>query len=132
MLDKAPVRLLTLDFVLTDPDRQYLEEENDKVEFLVRERAISAEILPAKSSHGGQGAETHRYFVENFPVFLSQGNGPAAVNFTYIEDDIRSIRTFTSFVERYRPLFDALTDGFKLIFVAQKDKRQRNPDSNLP
>jgi hypothetical protein len=40
------------------------------------------------------------------------------VTFTYIEDDIRSVQTFASFVHRYRPLFEALGDGFKFIFVS--------------
>ena len=72
-----------------------------------------------KSFVDDKGSETRRYFVENFPMFLSQdGDSAIATNFTYIEDDIRSLQTFTSFVQRYRPLFEALGDGFKLIFVS--------------
>jgi hypothetical protein len=40
------------------------------------------------------------------------------VNFTYVEDAIRSLQTFTSFVQRHRPLFEALDNNFKLIFVS--------------
>jgi hypothetical protein len=118
MLDKAPIRLLTLDFVLANLDRQYLEEEGDKVDYLVNQRAITADILPAKIYQGSQGKETRSYLFENFPVFVSQSDGQAIVNFVYMEDDIRSIQTFMSFLERYRLLFDALGSGFKLIFVS--------------
>src|SRR6185312_15443808 len=46
MLEKAGVRLLTLDFILANPDRQYLEEENDKVDYFIHHSSISSEILP--------------------------------------------------------------------------------------
>jgi hypothetical protein len=118
MLEKAGVRLLTLDFVLTNPDRQYFEEESDKADYFIRQRLISAEILPVKVFPGAQGKQTRRYFFENFPMFLSETDGLPVVNFTYIEDDIRSIQTFASFVERYRPLFEVLANRFKLILVS--------------
>lgn len=118
MLEKAGVRLLTLDFILANPDRQYLEEESDKVHYFIRQRSISAEILPVKVFPGAERKETRRYFFENFPIFLGLTDGSPVVNFTYIEDDIRSIQTFRSFVERYRPLFEVLANRFKLIFVS--------------
>src|ERR1043166_4771254 len=68
MLEKAGVRLLTLDFVLTNPDRQYFEEESDKADYFIRQRLISAEILPVKVFPGAQGKQTRRYFFENFPM----------------------------------------------------------------
>jgi hypothetical protein len=118
LLDKAAVRLLSLDFVLANPGRQYLEEEADKVDYLTVERRISKDVMPAKVFRGDKGSETRRYFFENFPMFLSQDGDSTIVTFTYIEDDIRSLQTFTSFVQRYRPLFEALGDGFKVIFVS--------------
>lgn len=118
MLEKAGVRLLTLDFILANPDRQYLEEENDKVDYFIRQQSLKAEILPVKVFPGAEGKETRRYFFENFPIFLTRTDGSVVVNFTYIEDDIRSIQTFGSFVQRYRPLFEALANRFKLIFVS--------------
>jgi hypothetical protein len=118
MLEKAGVRLLTLDFILANPDRLYLEEENDKVDYFIRQQSLKAEILPVKVFPGAEGKETRRYFFENFPIFLTPTDASPVVNFTYIEDDIRSIQTFASFVDRYRPLFEALANRFKLIFVS--------------
>jgi hypothetical protein len=118
LLDKAPVRLLGLDFVLANLSRQYLEEEADKVGYLMRERRISQDVLPAKVFHGDEPSETRRYFFENFPIFISQEASSTVVNFTYVEDDIRSVQTFASFVQRYRALFEALGKSFRLVFVS--------------
>jgi hypothetical protein len=122
LLEKAAVRLLGLDFVLAHLHCQYLEEEAEKVAYFTQGEGISTDSLPAKVFHGRNGAETRRHFVENFPIFLS-GDGSAPVsNFTYVEDDIRSLQTFASFVSRYRPLFEALNNSFKLIFVSNSTK----------
>jgi hypothetical protein len=113
LLEKAAVRVLGLDFVLSHLDCQFLEEEADKVSYFAEAKHVSVDALPAKIFRGQTGAETRRYFVEKFPIFIS-----AFANFTYIEDDIRSLQTFASFIQRYRLLFDALGGSFKLIFVS--------------
>lgn len=118
LLDKASPRLLSLDFVLANPDHEYLEEETDKVEYLTVEKGISADSLPATIFTGQNGSETRHYFVERFPMFLSGNTDAPVVNFTYVEDEIRSVQTFSSFVQRYRSLFEALKDDFRLIFVS--------------
>jgi hypothetical protein len=118
LLDKAAVRLLGLDFVLAHLDRHYLQEEAEKVAYFNVERQISNETLPAKVFHGQNGSETCRYFFEKFPIFLSEDAAAPVANFTYIEDDIRSVQTFTSFVQRYRSLFEALGNSFRLVFVS--------------
>jgi hypothetical protein len=118
LLEKAAVRLLGLDFVLANLNQQYLEEEADKVDYLVGTQQISQELLPVKVFRGDHGAETRHYFFENFPIFISEHLNSSFVNFTYIEDDIRSLQTFTSFVHRYRPLFTSLSQRFRLIFVS--------------
>lgn len=122
LLDKASPRLLSLDFVLANLDHTFLEEETDKVEYLTVEKGISANSLPAKTFAGQHGSETRRYFVERFPMFLSGNTDAPVVNFTYIEDELRSVQTFTSFVQRYRPLFEALKDDFRLIFVSNSTR----------
>jgi hypothetical protein len=118
LLDKAAVRLLGLDFVLAHMDRHYLEEEAEKVAYFTVERRLSNETLPAKVFHGQNGSETRRYFFEKFPIFLSEGATAPLASFAYIEDDIRSVQTFASFVQRYRPLFEALGNSFRLVFVS--------------
>jgi hypothetical protein len=122
LLEKAAVRVLELDFVLAHLDCQYLEEEVDKVTYFIEEKAVSAEKLPAKLFRGQTDVETRRYFVEKFPIFLSGDSAASLANFTYIEDAIRSLQTFASFIQRYRPLFEALGRDFKLIFVSNSTR----------
>jgi hypothetical protein len=118
LLDKASVKLLSLDFVLANLKERYLEEEVAKVEYFTAKRQIARATLPTKVFHGQEGSETHRYFVEKFPMFLSGTAGEEIVNFTYLEDDLRSLQSFGTYLERYRPLFEALNSKFKLIFVS--------------
>jgi hypothetical protein len=118
LLDKASVKLLSLDFVLANLEERYLGEEIAKVEYFTAKRQINRATLPAKVFHGQNGSETHRYFVEKFPMFLSGMANEEIVNFTYLEDDVRSLQSFGSYLEKYQPLFEALNSKFKLIFVS--------------
>ena len=118
LLEKAAVRVLGLDYVLSHLDCQFLEEETDKVSYFAEAKHVSPDALPAKLFRGQTGAETRRYFIEKFPIFISGDASASLTNFTYIEDDIRSLQTFASFIQRYRALFDALSGSFKLIFVS--------------
>ena len=122
LLEKAAVRVLGLDFVLGHLDYQYLEEERDKVSYFIDAKGVAKEALPAKIFRGQDGTETRRYFVENFPIFVPVRVLPTVANLTYIEDEIRSLRTFASFIERYQPLFTALDRNFKLIFVSNSTR----------
>src|SRR2546423_2508326 len=71
LLEKAAVRVLGLDFVLSHLDCQFLEEEADKVVYFVEAKHVSADALPVKIFRGQTGAETRRYFVEKFPICIS-------------------------------------------------------------
>lgn len=122
LLDKAAVRVLGLDFVLAHLDYQFLEEETDKVWYFAQTKHIGADALPAKVFCGQTGVETRRYFVEKFPIFVSGEASAQLANFAYIEDDIRSLQTFASFIQRYRALFDTLGENFKLIFVSNSTR----------
>ncbi len=100
----------------------YLDEESDKVRYFRETQAISIDSLPTKVFRGQDGTETRHCFVENFPISVSSLSVPAISNFTYIEDEIRSLQTFRSFVQRYRPLFEALSDRFRLTFVSNSTR----------
>jgi hypothetical protein len=126
LLEKAAVRVVGLDFVLAHLDCQYLEEEADKAGYFTQAKGISADVLPAKMFHRQDGRETRRFFVEKFPIFLSGEASTQLTNFTYIEDDIRSLQTFASFLKRYRPLFESLNGNFKLIFVSNSTRSFRS------
>jgi hypothetical protein len=122
LLEKAAVRITGLDFVLAHLDRHYLEEESDKLRYFTETQEIPIESLPTKVFRGQDDTETRHCFVENFPISVSSMGRTGVANFTYIEDEIRSLQTFCSFVQRYRPLFEALRDRFKLTFVSNSTR----------
>src|SRR5579859_380382 len=117
LLDKPSIRILTLDFILAHAQERYLEEEADKVEYLTKNENISVDVIPSHTFVGKNGSQTRRHFIERFPVFVSDRAG-SSVAFTYIEDEIRSLQTFGSFLQRYRPLLQAGQGRFKLIFAS--------------
>jgi len=51
-------------------------------------------------------------------MFLSGTASEEIVNFTYLEDELRSLQSFGTYLQRCRPLFEALNNKFKLIFVS--------------
>ncbi|HLZ42563.1 MAG TPA: hypothetical protein VKQ11_16460 [Candidatus Sulfotelmatobacter sp.] len=122
LLEKAAVRVLGLDFVLSHLDCQFLEEDTDKVSYFAEEKHVSVDALPAKIFRGQTGAETRRYFVEKFPIVVSGDASASPTNFTYIEDDIRSLQTFAAFIQRYQALFGSLGGSFKVTFVSTSTK----------
>jgi hypothetical protein len=103
-------------------DHHYLEEESDKVRYFTKTQEIPIESLPAKVFRGQDDSETRHCFVENFPISVSNIEITTIPNFTYIEDEIRSLQTFRSFVQRYRPLFEALSNRFRLTFVSNSTR----------
>jgi hypothetical protein len=117
LLDKPSIRILTLDFVLTRIHEHYLEEEADKVEYLTQQEGISLDVIPGHTFVGKNGSQTRRNFIERFPIVVSDSPN-SSVGFTYIEDEIRSLQTFGSFLQRYRPLLQAGQGRFKLLFAA--------------
>jgi hypothetical protein len=117
LLDKPSIRILTLDFVLDHAQERYLEEEVDKVEYLTKHESISLDVIPSHIFVGKNGSQTRRHFIERFPIFVASSGNPS-VAFTYIEDEIRSLQTFGSFLQRYRPLLQAGQGRFKLIFAS--------------
>jgi hypothetical protein len=117
LLDKPSIRILTLDFVLAHAHQRYLEEEADKVEYFTRHEHISPNAIPSHIFVGKNGSQTRRHFIERFPIFVCD-SANSSVALTYIEDEVRSLQTFASFLQRYRPLLQAGQGRFKLIFAS--------------
>jgi hypothetical protein len=118
LLDKPSIRILTLDFVLAHPDKCYLEEEADKVEYFAQHEHIRPDEIPSQTFTGKAGSVTRRHFIERFPIFVSGNGATSSVALTYIEDEVRSLQTFGSFLQRYRALLVAGQGRFKLIFAS--------------
>jgi hypothetical protein len=81
-------RLVLLDFILADPEVEYLETEQDKVTFFCEKQGIAKEFLPGRVYEGGPGSRpTLRYFVDKFPMFIAApfSGPPPVVTFSYVD-----------------------------------------------
>jgi hypothetical protein len=114
-------RLAMLDFVLTHPGWNYLETELEKVSFFSDHLKIPSHFLPLKVYHGQRGSQpTTRYFVDKFPMFLSDDAPSVIVTFTYLQGDDATLTGFVRHLEDYLPLFRQLCD-FRFLYLARLD-----------
>lgn len=119
-------KLMGLDFVLAQPDRQYLATEQEKVDYFTGALRLEALLLPAKRyAVRGEANEpcSERYFVEKFPIFLSpspQAAMPPTVAFTYVDEGQAGLSGFSTFLHHYASLLANLRH-FQMIYVAATD-----------
>ena len=115
-LQYVKTRLVALDFVLAQPQHQYLETEAEKVRFFEREHKADRTVLPLKLYRARRSAEvTPRYFVDRFPLFLNRASG--ALTFTYIDAGAVTLEGFATHLRAYIALFHSLA-AFDFIYIA--------------
>src|SRR6266478_2374352 len=74
-LEHIRTRLVALDFVLAHLQYEYLETEDDKLNYFCQQLDIPKELLPRKRYSGPvHNTTTERYFVDKFPMFLCSGS----------------------------------------------------------
>ena len=116
-------RLVLLDFILANPEAEYLETEPDKVSFFCEKLGVAKEFLPGKVYEGGPGSRpTLRYFVDKFPLFLAPPlpGAPPVVTFSYVDSGLGSISGFLTHLAAYQPLFRQL-QSFRFIYISPTD-----------
>jgi hypothetical protein len=114
-------RLAMLDFVLTHPERNYLETEPEKVRFFSDHLKIPRHFIPSKVYYGHRGSQpTPRYFVDKFPMFLSDDASSPVVTFTYLQGAEANLTGFVRHLEDYLPLFRQLCE-FRFLYLARLD-----------
>lgn len=116
-------RLVLLDFVISNPEVQYLETEPDKTKFFCEVLGIAKDFLPAKIYEGGPGSHpTVRYFVDKFPLFLvpSHPGSPPVVTFSYVDCGAETISGFLTHLAAYSSLFQQL-HSFRFLYVSPRD-----------
>jgi hypothetical protein len=113
-------RLLLLDFIIANPQHEYLETEQDKVRFFCDQLGIPKKALPAKTYEGISTAQpTLRYFVDKFPLFLDAvtGSSSPVVSFSYVDPGQASLTGFANHLNTYVPLFRHLA-SFRFLYIA--------------
>jgi hypothetical protein len=116
-------RLVLLDFILGHGDVQYLESEQDKVDFFCETLRIAKEFLPAKVYEGGPGSRpTIRHFVDKFPMFLASPfpSSPPVVTFSYVDSGAGTMAGFVTHLVAYESLLRQLP-SFRFLYISPKD-----------
>ena len=132
-------RLLILDFILSDPNRQHLETEADKVPILQPRTRNSTD--PDSVPHlqkPESGSQTDRYFVDRFPIFLTNEPLPTPT-FVYCDSDLPGLFGYLTHVRNYEQLLRRL-HGFNLVYASPDSAKFRRAqgffsrtfDSNTP
>src|SRR6266576_554072 len=114
-------RLVALDFVLTHLQYEYLETEDDKLNYFCKQLDIPKELLPRKRYSGAvHNRTTERYFVDKFPMFLcSSSFSPPVVTFTFVDPGLGILDSFKTHLLAYGSLFEALPE-VRLVYVSPR------------
>jgi hypothetical protein len=112
-------RLVLIDFILANPEAEYLETEQDKVTFFCEKLGVAKEFLSDRVYEGGPGSRpTFRYFVDKFPLFLGPLalGVPTVVTSSYVDSGLGTISGFLTHLAAYPSLFRQLQD-FRFLYV---------------
>ena len=112
-------RLVLLDFVIANQQHDYLETEQQKVQYFCEQLGISKKTLPTRAYEGSRGTEpTLRYFVDKFPLFLdSSGHASSpVVTFSFVDPGQASIKGFATHLNAYEELFRQLNE-FRFLYI---------------
>ncbi|MGH9716679.1 MAG: hypothetical protein ACRD4R_08125 [Candidatus Acidiferrales bacterium] len=113
-LDYIKTRLLSLDFILANPEDRYFETAEEKRRYLIERFKLSESLFSPSSEHGK--AIT---FSEGFPLSIAYP-GPhfmPVVTFTYVDPEHRNLDRFVAHLRTYRPLFQQLP-SFQFIYIS--------------
>lgn len=115
-------RVAMLDFVLGNPERNYLETEPDKVHFFCEKLNVPIHFFPTKIYQGGRDSQpTNRYFVDKAPMFLTDPLLlPPVVTFTFVQGTAAGMAALVHHLKTYLPLFRQLSE-FRFLYLARLD-----------
>jgi hypothetical protein len=117
-LEYVKTRLVALDFVLGQPQHDYLETEAEKIAFFANQYNVGIDALPVKQYRARKSAEiTPRYFVDRFPIFVNPASSSPVVTFIYVDAGAVTLIGFGTHLRAYLRLFYALC-RFEFIYIA--------------
>src|SRR5712664_3398612 len=120
-LEHIRTRLVVLDFALTHSHYEYLETEDDKLNYFCQQLALPKELLPRRRYSGAvPNRTTERYFVDKFPMFLCSGSfSPPVVTFTFVDPGLGILDSFKTHLLAYGSLFEALSE-VRLVYISPR------------
>lgn len=109
------LRLMILDYLMEHLESRVLSTEPEKIEFFLSHCGIATADLPSTvfQPTSGNGGPTQRYFIERFPILISDDQ----VEFAYFDEGEFTIKSFISYLNRHQNLMSKLP-AFNLIYVA--------------
>jgi|SRR5215472_250745 len=115
-------RLVLLDFIIENQCHDYLETEQQKVQYFCDLLGLPKRSLPAKAYEGSRASSTTlRYFVDKYPLFISSNSfSSPVVTFSFVDPGLPSIKAFATHLETYDSLFRELP-GFQFLYIASSD-----------
>jgi len=122
-LEYIRTRLALLDFILSNPEAEYLETEQDKVTFFCEKLSVAKEFLPGRVYEGGPGSRPMiRYFVDKFPLFVAAPlpGTPPVVTLSYVDSGLGSMAGFLTHLAAYQTLFRQL-QTFRFLYISPTD-----------
>jgi hypothetical protein len=131
--DYIRTRLVQMDFLLENPDYDFLETESDKLNLFCESLAVPKEVLPAKVYEGFPGRHpTVRYFVDKFPLFLTPplSGATPVVTFAFVDSGTGSLRSFMAHLAAYQGLFRHLK-SFRLLYIARRATEFRRAEDRF-
>jgi hypothetical protein len=113
-------RLVLLDFVIANQQYDYLETEQQKVEYFCKQLGLPNKSLPTKAYEGSSGSDTTlRYFVDKYPLFLTSSGSTLSpvVTFSFVDPGLPSVKAFATHLNAYDQLFRQLK-GFRFLYIS--------------
>lgn len=106
------VRLMILDYVLENEDAHYLESEDDRLRFFVKDRGIAPALFTDES---GQLLP----LLDAFPMSVADRTQPArsTVRFVFVDEGLATAEKFLRFLSVAEPLLRAI-GSFELVYVS--------------
>jgi hypothetical protein len=108
-------RLMTLDYVLKNTQDNYLQTNQEKLDFFTRVRGVNSKLITDSN-------ERPLLFLGTSPISVEDPAHPASsvVRFTFIDEGLLSTTKFSRFLTEFAPLLDAI-GRFEIIYVAISD-----------
>ena len=101
-------RLILIDFVIANRQHDYLETEQQKVDYFCQRLGLPNESLPVKRYAGRTGyGHTQRYFADKYPLFLDSSD--SVVTFSFVDPGYGTLKAFTTHLDAYRELLYQLS-----------------------
>jgi hypothetical protein len=129
-VDYVKAKLLSLDYILENREFHYLPTEEEKVSFFTNVLNIPISDLPVKTyKTPNSRAETHRYFVDKFPLYVTNLSSKGTViHFSYVDPGpFGSVVNFVNHLRSYAGLFSHLQQ-FRFIYIHQSSPKWKHAE----